>query len=229
MFYSMDKTTSPFKYYLCRNDKNTKDRHCKNVHNTMDSSDVLFVRTDALEAKEAMSCYEAACVKNNKDQIPAGHQVATCQLQNSDSGTAIQETASMNISRAHDFNILEQSCDNQSESVKLDTIIDMLKHMLPKVEQQQPNPPSSDISVLVKELSVDGKGEIEWCSVNNIIELIEAMPDIQFFAGQEGIRNGCVRCKICFDYLCNQDNSLKKSDPLVNEDNGHIAKAHIKK
>ena len=101
--------------------------------------------------------------------------------------------------------------------------------MLPKVEQQQPNPPSSDISVLVKELSVDGKGEIEWCSVNNIIELIEAMPDIQFFAGQEEIRNGCVRCKICFDYLCNQDNSLKKSDPLVNEDNGHIAKAHIKK
>ena len=61
----------------------------------MDSSDVLFVRTDALEAKEAMSCYEAACVKNNKDQIPAGHQVATCQLQNSDSGTAIQETASI--------------------------------------------------------------------------------------------------------------------------------------
>ena len=95
----------------------------------MDTSDFLFVRTDALEANEALSCYESACGKNNKDQLPTSHQVATCQLQNSDSGWNCDSRDNQYISRAHGFNILEQPCNNQSESVKLDTVIDMLKHM----------------------------------------------------------------------------------------------------
>ena len=63
------------------------------MHNTMDSSDVRFVRTDELEAKEALSCYEVICGnKNKKDQLSTSQPVNTCQMEDTDHETDIQGT-----------------------------------------------------------------------------------------------------------------------------------------
>ena len=58
--FSSDKTMNPCKYYLCRNDKNTKQRHIEAAHK-MDSSSVQFATIDQFEAKEALHLYEVAC------------------------------------------------------------------------------------------------------------------------------------------------------------------------
>lgn len=48
IIYSSDKTMNPFKYYLCRSDKITKQRHMETTRGT-NSGDVVFAKVDQFE------------------------------------------------------------------------------------------------------------------------------------------------------------------------------------
>lgn len=60
---------NPFKYYLCRSDKNTKQRHIETSHGT-NSGDVLFAKIDQFEAKEGLHFYKMACEKKESKDKP---------------------------------------------------------------------------------------------------------------------------------------------------------------
>ena len=120
---------------------------------------------------------------------------------------------------------------------KIDMVVTMLQDIYTKIDQQKVPPATktaSDVSVLVNELSTDESLQVniscvDWSKIENIIQLTEEVKSLRFFSGAENCKTGCVRCKLCFEYLCLPDNNLKKHDPMrVGEDGCSIA-SHIKK
>ncbi len=104
----------------------------------------------------------------------------------------------------------------------------MLKKLSTKNEQQTSST-FPDVSTIVKELSTDEKSQLDWSTIENVIDLTEKVPSSRLFAGQFG-QNSCFRCEICFNYLFSRDGVLTKRDPLlVDDDDGQAITTHIKK
>lgn len=102
----------------------------------------------------------------------------------------------------------------------------MLKNLSTKMGQTKP--PVPELSLVVKELSMDKDTQIEWSSIDNIIDLTEKIPTIRFFASDssEDSTKGCVRCQTCFEYLCTRDGRISR---LKKQDECHATEAHVKK
>ncbi|CAB4001161.1 Hypothetical predicted protein [Paramuricea clavata] len=54
---------SPYNYYLCRSDKQTKERHLSKAHGGMKTPLVQFVDATAPIAAEALDTYKRICLK----------------------------------------------------------------------------------------------------------------------------------------------------------------------
>lgn len=220
---------SPFKYYLCRSDKQAKNRHLTSVHSEKTNNDVVFVKTNALEANEALNCYIMACEKKtdrNENKID--------QATNKSTADSYGEMETENL--CEEEHLAELVSEEEQEShisgdgvieMKLDTVIGMLKTLSTKIEQPK-TPAVSDLSVMIKELSTDKDSQLDWSTAENTIDLTEKVESVRFFAGQFG-QKGCIRCQTYFDYLCARDSVLTKCDPLLAEDGGHAIATHIKK
>lgn len=228
---------SPFKYYLCRSDKQTKQRHLATVHSMEESCHVRIVDINALEAKEALNCYRMACDKkiekkgNNKDQATTDKSAAASSLLPEDeieTENPFEELhpAKLVSGEEEATEASHTSGDCVLES-KVDTVIDMLKNLSTRIQQPK-TPAIPDLSVMIKELSTDKCSQLDWSTAENIIDLTEKVQTVRFFAGQFG-QKGCVRCQTCFDYLCARNSVLTKHDPLLADDDGHAIATHIKK
>ncbi len=67
-FCSSDKSMSPYNYYLCRSDKQTRERHLLKAHGGMKINLIQFVDDTAPMAAEALNAYRSACL--TKMEIP---------------------------------------------------------------------------------------------------------------------------------------------------------------
>ena len=186
---------SPFNYYLCRSDKQTKTRHLEKSHakTAAGKNKVRFVDTNAMEAKEALKCYKIAC---NKKTPEKGQR---CEVFGRQSPLLPEDEISTATHKQQSSETSEISDNTDSLKSKVDTVIHMLKNGSIKIEQQKPST-IPDISTIVKELSTDENHQVDWSAIENIIDLIEKVQSIRFFAGQCG-EKGCVRCETCFNYL----------------------------
>ncbi len=108
----------------------------------------------------------------------------------------------------------------------------MLNKLSAKIEESK-TPEIPDMSTMLQEQSKDGLiSDVDWSKLENIIDLSTKVPSVRFFAGTgSNGQKGCVKCQVCFDYLCSHDNGLRKCDPLVLEtdDHGEAAAKHIRK
>lgn len=228
---------SPLKFYLCRSDKQTKTRHIEKVHAITDAqnSHIQFVDINDLEAKEALNCYRKAI---NMTTVEKGNKysqetTATGQSAGASILSPLQvedEIPAENLLPSADEHqttgTSQISYDNALES-KLNTVIDMLKNLSTKIEKPSPSYPA--ISTIVKELSTNENSQLDWRTIENVMELTEKVSSIRFFAGQNG-QNGCVRCQTCFDYVFAREGVLAKRDPmLIDNDDGQAIANHIKK
>ena len=225
---SADQTVSPFNYYLCRSDKQTKTRHIEKYHAKTDAekSKVRFVDTNAMEAKEALKSYKIASNKKTPEQGQS------CEVSERQSPLPPEDEISTDLLMpTHKQQLTETSQaldDIDSLESKVDTVIHMLKNVSINIEQQKSSN-CPDVSTIVKELSTDEDSQVDWSAIENIIDLTEKVRSIRFFAGQFG-QKGCVRCEICFNYLFSRDGILTKRDPLlVDDDDGQAIATHIKK
>jgi hypothetical protein len=228
---------NPFKYYLCRNDKNTKQRHIEVAHKK-DSTGVHFATIDQFEAKEALRLYEIACRKRlakNADTPDIDVLSATGSSDLSSNGNSESETfISDNAENPSEDDsgepvskcqIIENKQDDEASKsrieVKLDTVIGMLENLSTKAGETKQSFPQ--LSVVVKQLSQEKDMHLEWNSFENIIDLTEKVKTIRFFASEDNTK-GCVRCQTCFEYLCTRDGRLNQTSH-----DGHATDDHIRK
>ena len=101
---SVDKTISPFNYYLCHSDKQTKMQHVEKCHAKTDAgkSKERFVDINAMEAKEALKSYKIASNKKTPEQgqscevserqfpLPPEHEISTDLLMPSTSSNQLK-------------------------------------------------------------------------------------------------------------------------------------------
>ena len=226
---------NPCKYYLCRNDKNTKQRHIETAHK-MDSCSVQFATIDQFEAKEALHLYEVACknrVAKNADPSAVDQFANSCSpLDGGSKTTAESPFEDDSDELVNECKIIENKQDevanNSTIEVKLDTVIGMLENLSTKVGQTKQSFP--EMSVVVKELSMDKDTHVEWNSVENIIDLTEKVQAIRFFASEDN-KKGCVRCQTCFDSLCMRDGNISKlkQKSFISNTDGYATDNHIRK
>jgi hypothetical protein len=127
--------------------------------------------------------------------------------------------------------------DHGTLEEKMDTVVSMLKDLSTKIEHQNAHTVThtpSDMSVLVTELTTDKDSQssiasVEWSKIENIVQLVEKVKSIRFFANTENFGKGCVRCQLCFEYLSSKDNHLQRHDPMRNDKDGQSVASHIKK
>ena len=210
---------NPFKYYLCQNDKNTKQRHIEVAHKT-DSNGVHFATIDQFEAKEALHLYEMACRKRLAKiaDIPDADLPATgnsCLSPNGNGETETFITDSAENPSEHDSSepvskcqIIEKKQDDEASKSriedKLDSVIEMLENLSTKPASGETKQSFPELSVVVKQLSMEKDTHLEWHLFENIIDLTEKVKTIRFFASEDNTK-GCVRCQTCFDYPCTRD------------------------
>lgn len=152
---------NPCKYYLCRNDRNTKQRHIETAHKT-DSGSVQFATIYQFEAKEALHLYEMAC-KNRvaKNANPSAVELLGLSANNCSSPDVGSKTETFTAENPFEddsdelvsgWKIIENKQDEVANSnrieVKLDTVIGMLENLSTKVGQTKQSFP--EMSVVVK-------------------------------------------------------------------------------
>lgn len=240
MHFSSDKTMSPFKYYLSRSDKQAKDRHSSTAHDGIDSNLIQFVSTDAICAKEAMNAYTLACIRGKRQedqlkQLPHGHSVNDSGTSNSGVDENKKRQSEEQLDKGISYSMEEKKANNSQTSSfegKIDKVILMLNKLSTKLEESK-KVEIPEMSTILQEQSKDGLiSDVDWSKLENIIDLTTKVPSVRFFAGAgPNGKKGCVRCQVCFDYLCSHDNGLRKCDPLVLEtdDHGEAAAKHIRK
>ena len=214
---------SAYNYYLCRSNKQTKERHASKAHSGMKTHLIRFVDATAPIAAEALDAYKSTCLK----KLEITHKtINSSQCEDSHLSPSDQNLDETLPVGSHSN--LEQ---------KIDMVVTMLQDISTKIDQQKVPPATktaSDMSVLVNELTTDESLQgsiscVDWSKIENIIQLTEKVKSVRFFAGAENCKTGCVRCQLCFEYLCLRDNNLKKHDPMrVGEDGCSVA-SHIKK
>ena len=113
---------NPLKYYLCRSDKNTKQRHVEVAHTSHSGIDVVkFVSIDHYNAKEPLRLYNNACQKKdstNPNTIPAQIKLPT----GSSRSECTQELPFTNSETPNQPNLLSEPCSNPEGQVKLTVI-----------------------------------------------------------------------------------------------------------
>ena len=221
-FFSVDKSMSPYNYYLCRSDKQTKERHVSKAHSGMKMHLIHFVDATAPIAAQALDAYKSICLKKLEitNKVINSSQSEDCLLLPSHQN--LDETLSIGgHSKLED---------------KMDVVVTMLKDLSTKIEQQTvPSATStaSDMSNLVNELTTDkfiqsSTSCVDWSKIENIIQLTEKVKTVRFFASAENCQKVCVRYQLCFEYLSSRDNDLKKHDPMRIAEDGRSVASHIR-
>jgi hypothetical protein len=213
---------SPYNYYLCRSDKQTKERHLSKAHSGMKTHLVQFVDATAPIAAEALDAYKSICLKKL--------EITKETINSSQSEDGLLSPTHQSLDKT--FSIGHSNLEE-----KMDVVVSMLKDLSTKIDQQKvPSATStaSDMSILVNELTTDKYMQssiscVDWSKIENIIQLTEKIKGVRFFAGAENYQKGCVRCQLCFEYLSSRDNHLKRHDPIRIEEDGRSVASHIKK
>lgn len=238
-FFSSDKSMPPYNYYLCRSDKQTKERHLSKAHSGIKMHLIQFVDATAPIAAEALHAYKSICLKKlditKEATNSSASEISLSPLLQQNEKTHFDSFLLNDQSKSFD----ETSIGSHSTvDEKMDMVVTMLKDLSTKMEQGK-NPSSncstSDISVLVNELNADkdthsGNAAVDWSKIENIIQLTEIVKSVRFFATDGQNQKGCVRCQVCFQYLSSRDNHLKRFDlTRIEEDRGGSVASHIKK
>jgi hypothetical protein len=118
---------SPHNYYLCRSDKQTKERHVSKAHSGMKTHRICFVDATAPIAAEALDAYKCVCLKKLEISQTTKKAVDSSQSESQ------SEESKDGLSALSHQNLDETSIENDHKlEEKMDLVVTMLKDLSPK-------------------------------------------------------------------------------------------------